>query len=225
MDFRAVLTLESPDQISQIIFHEADQPYVVVHFFDADGMSGKDLTEIDFLLSPTDPSATGDHDGLIVERIIDIRQSGVGTRGRLVDLGRTFHVQSFVRTLLVEDLDKFVKAGLLLKEIRDHRLGGFFSLSEVHAFVATVLLGMAGLDALEADAEEQPPEGQVAQVEQSVRGSEGHAVVAADIGGQAALLKKPLKYSECVAFPSRRKRLTSEEKPASVIVDRQRIAI
>src|SRR4030095_6134113 len=42
-------------------------------------------------------------------------------------------------------------------------------------------------------------------------GSKGHAVVAANVGGQAALLKKPLKYGESVVFPGRRKRLTTEE--------------
>src|SRR5574340_1014633 len=55
--------------------------------------------------------------------------------------------------------------------------------------------------------------------------SEGHAVVAANAGGQAALFKKPFKYGESVVFSGRRKRLTSEEKAAGVIRDRQRIAI
>jgi hypothetical protein len=44
----------------------------------------------------------------------------------LVDLGRALHVQSFVRTLVVEDLDKLIEPGLLLQEIRSRRLGGFF---------------------------------------------------------------------------------------------------
>jgi len=59
-------------------------------------------------------TATGDHDGFVVQGIVDVRQSGVGTWGRLVDLHRTLHVQSFVRTFVVEDLDKLVEAGLLL---------------------------------------------------------------------------------------------------------------
>jgi len=60
----------------------------------------------------TNPSATGYHDSFVVKKVIDVRQSGVGTRGRLVDLGRTFHLQSFVRTLVVEDVDKLVEASL-----------------------------------------------------------------------------------------------------------------
>ena len=42
-------------------------------------------------------------------------------------------------------------------------------------------------------------------------GSEGHTVIAADVGGQAALLKKPLKYSKGVIFFGRRKGFASEE--------------
>jgi len=41
---------------------------------------------------------------------VDVRQAGVGTRRRLIDLRRTLHVESFVRTLVVEDLDGLVEA-------------------------------------------------------------------------------------------------------------------
>ena len=56
-------------------------------------------------------------------------------------------------------------------------------------------------------------------------GSERHTVIAADVGGQAALLKKPFKHRESVLFPGRRKGFTGEEKPAGVVGDRQRIAV
>jgi Sigma-70 region 2 len=41
-------------------------------------------------------------------------QPGVGTGRRLLDLGGALHVQSFVGTLMVEDLHESVEAGLLL---------------------------------------------------------------------------------------------------------------
>ena len=88
-----------------------------------------------------------------MQGIINIRQSGVGTRRRLVDFRRALHVQSFVRTLVVEDLDKFVEAGLLLKEIRGRGFGGFFFQGEMHAFMTAVLLWMARLDAFNADSQ------------------------------------------------------------------------
>jgi hypothetical protein len=50
-----------------------------VRFFNTHGLPGKDLTEIDFLLAQTDTPATGDYDGFIVQGIVDVRQSTVGT--------------------------------------------------------------------------------------------------------------------------------------------------
>ena len=60
---------------------------------------------------------------------------------------------------------------------------------------------------------------------ESERGSEGHAVVAADVGGQAALFKKPLKHSESVIFFGGRERFAVQQVPAGVVGDRERIAV
>jgi hypothetical protein len=43
---------------------------------------------------------------------------------------------------------------------------------------------MAGLDSFNADTEPEPPDRQPAQVEQGLGGSEGNAVIAADVGRQ-----------------------------------------
>jgi hypothetical protein len=83
-------------EVSQIIIHKTHQPNVVVHFFDTDRLAGKDLAEIDLLLAQTDAPATGDHDGFIVEGLVDVRQAGVGTRGRLVDLRGTLVITADV---------------------------------------------------------------------------------------------------------------------------------
>jgi len=68
-----------------------------VNFFDADGLSGKDLAEIDFFVVEPDAATAGDHDGFVVEGIVDVRQPGIGTQGRLVDLRWAFHIQSYLR--------------------------------------------------------------------------------------------------------------------------------
>ena len=47
-----------------------------------------------------------------------------------------------------------------------------------------------------------------------MRGSEGNAVVTADVGRQATLLKQPLKDCESEVLSGRRKRFTGEEKTA-----------
>ena len=57
--------------------HRADQPSVVGHFFDADRMTGANLTEIDFLMAQADATAVGDHGGFVVKGIADVRQTGV----------------------------------------------------------------------------------------------------------------------------------------------------
>jgi hypothetical protein len=90
-----------------------------VDFFDAHGLTGENRAEIDCFRAQTDAATTGDHDG--VEGLVDVRQSGVHALGRLVDLRRALHVQGFVRTLVVEDLDELVEPSLLLRKIGSRR--------------------------------------------------------------------------------------------------------
>jgi hypothetical protein len=40
------------NEVSQIIIHKADEPDVIVNFFDADGLAGKDLAKIVFFGGP-----------------------------------------------------------------------------------------------------------------------------------------------------------------------------
>jgi hypothetical protein len=122
-----------------------------VNFFDADGLSGEDCAEVDFFLAETNAATTRDYDGFIVQRIVDVRQSGVGAVGGLIDFDRAFHGERFVRTLVVEDIDKLVEAGLLLQEIAGGGFRSFFLQSEMHAFMTAVLLGMTWFDAFDAN--------------------------------------------------------------------------
>ena len=82
----------------------------------------------------------------------------------------------------------------------------------MHAFMAAVLLGMAGLDSFNANPQPEPPDSKFAQVKQGVCRSEGHAVGTAQVDRQAALLKKPLQHGKSVIFASGRKSLPGEEK-------------
>ena len=54
-------------------------------------------------------------------------------------------------TLVVVNPHELIEAFLLLQEVEGSRLGGFLLERQVHALVAAVLLGMTGLDALQAD--------------------------------------------------------------------------
>ena len=164
-----------------------------MNFFDAHGLAGEDRAEIDFLATQANAATARDHDDAVVERIVEIGQSAIGVRGGLVDFRRTLHAESFMGSFGVEDLDEVIEPRLLLKKVGAGWFGGFFFQSEMHALVTTVLLGMARLDAFDADAQAEPPDRELAQGEQGMSGSEGNAVIAADVGGQATLFKKPLK--------------------------------
>jgi hypothetical protein len=130
-----------------------------------------------------------------------------------------------VGTFVVEDLDKFVEARLLLKKIGDGRLGGRFLQGQMHALMTPVLLRMAGLAALNTDPRAEPPHRELAQVEQRMCGSERHTVIAADVGGPATLFKKPFKHSESVFLFGRRQRFAGQQITAGVIGDGQRITV
>jgi hypothetical protein len=72
----------------------------------------------------------------------------------------------------------------------------------MHAFVAAILLWMAGLDALDRDAEPQPPDGELGEVEQGIGTGERNAVVGADCLGQATLGKELFEGADCRVFAS-----------------------
>src|SRR5687768_11030800 len=103
-----------------------------------------------------------------------------------------------MRALLVEALDERIEAGLLLQEVASGRLGGLLLEGEVHAFMAAILLRMAGLDALDRNPQAQPPHRELAEAEDGVGAGERHAVVGTDGPRQAELLENPLEHAEGV---------------------------
>src|SRR5258708_22540735 len=88
--------------------------------------------------------------------------------------------------------------------------------------MTAILLGMTRLDAFNANPQPEPPDSKFAQVEQGVCGSEGDAVIAADVGGQATLLKKPLKQSKSKGFLGGGKSFAGQQISAGMIGDGQR---
>src|SRR5438552_17912181 len=95
----------------------------------------------------------------------------------------------------------------------------------MHAFMTAILLGMAGLNAFDANAQAQPPDGEFAQVEQSVGGCEGHAIIAADVSGQATFLEKPLKCGEREVFAGGGESFAAQQVTTGVIGDGERVAV
>ena len=98
-----------------------------------------------------------------MKRVVEFRNALIGAAGRVIDLGRTLHVERFVRAFVVELLMKASNLGLLLQQVGAGRPGGFFLQGQMHAFVPAVLLGMTRPDALDADAQAQPPDRELAR--------------------------------------------------------------
>ncbi len=116
--------------------------------------------DVDFPAVHTDAPAGGDQDVAIVERVCDVRQSVVWLAGGLVDVDGAFHVERLLWPLVIERMDEIVEPRLLLEDVGAGRLGGLALQGEMHAFMAAIPLRMAGLDALDSDAEAQPPDGE-----------------------------------------------------------------
>src|SRR3984893_8755480 len=95
----------------------------------------------------------------------------------------------------------------------------------MHAVPPPALLRMTWFDALDANSQPEPPHGELTQVEQSVGGSKGHAIVAADVGRQAALLKKPFKHGKSIVFFGGGERFAGEQITTGMIGDGQWVAV
>src|SRR5205823_6324619 len=66
---------------------------------------------------------------------------------------------------IVVAFEEVIEFRLLLQEVFAGGLGGFELESQMHAFVSAVLLRVAGRDALDLDAEPEPPNRQLGQIE------------------------------------------------------------
>ena len=130
-----------------------------------------------------------------------------------------------MRPFGIELVDEVVEAGLLLQAVDAGRAGCLLLEGEVHALVAAVLLRMAGLDALDGDAEAEPPDRELGEIEQGIGTGEGHAVVGADGQRQAALAKQPLEGGKGGVFAGRFEGFAQQQEARGMVGDGQRVAV
>jgi hypothetical protein len=95
----------------------------------------------------------------------------------------------------------------------------------VHTLVAAVLLRVTGLDALDLDAEPEPPHGELGEVEQGIGTGEGNAVIGADGLGHPELLENGFEHGESVGLFGGGERLAGEDVAAGEVRDRERVAV
>ena len=65
-------------EVAEIVVHEAYKPNLIAHLFDADGLAGEDGTDY-FLAIEADAAACGHGHGVVVERVVEFRQTDIGT--------------------------------------------------------------------------------------------------------------------------------------------------
>jgi len=125
-----------------------------------DGLAGQRNAEIDLLAIKAEAAAIGDHDDAVMEGIVRLGDTVIKAGRSGVELGRAFHAKGLVGALRMELLDEVIELGLLLEEVGAGGAGGLLLEGERHAFMTAVLLRMASLDALDADTQSQPPDGE-----------------------------------------------------------------
>src|SRR5262249_19165255 len=121
--------------------------------------------------------------------------------------------------------DEVIEAGLLLEAIGARGPDGFFLEGEVHALMAPVLLRAAWFDALDVDAETEPPDGELGEIEEGVWASEGYSVVGSYCIGKTVLAKEALEGSNGEVFAGGFEGLAQEQVSRGVIGDGEGIAI
>ena len=92
-----------------------------------------------------------------MEWIVEFAQAFVGSGRTCIEFCWHLHIQRLVGPDIVVVVDEVIESCLLLQEILCCRFGGLDLQCQMHALVTAVLLRMTGLDALDVDAESQPP--------------------------------------------------------------------
>jgi len=208
-------------------FHgaEVEIPEPIIDLFEADVLFAENMTDVDPGTVPTDAAVTADEPDFEVAGIIDRRDpSRERSRGGLIDRGRGFLPERFVRPLFVEGLPKSIERSLLSRAGGSCRPGGFGLQRSVHAFMTAILLGRGRLGELGTDTEPDPPDGQLGEPSESGRGERG-AVVGADELRQTVLPEESLENGlrSCVRWMQQS--LAAEQVARESIGDRQWIAV
>jgi len=66
-------------KVSEIVLHKADEPDFVTDLFDADLLASEDCAQVNFPAFVTDPAATSDSGGEVMDRILEIAQALIGS--------------------------------------------------------------------------------------------------------------------------------------------------
>ncbi len=170
-------------------------------------------------------AAGGDQDVAVVPGILQFRQAIVRPWGGGIEFGRASHGECLVGAFGIELAHEGIELGLLLQAVHCWWPSGLLLQGQVHALMAAVLLRTAGLDALDGDAEAQPPDRQAGEIVEAVGTGEGQAIVASDRPRQAAIAEQLLEGFNDRGFAGRFGGLTQQQIARSMVGDRQGVTV
>lgn len=185
----------------------------------------KGFGEIDGFAYKANPAVASDLSDPVVAFVIrGFRFSIRRFSAEFVNVVRSFHLESFVRTLCIVFSSKPVEAFLLLQKVTTGGPSGLFFEGEMQSFESSVLLWMSGLDFLVGNAERFPPSAQGGEAQKSA-GSKWRAIVGEDDFGHTVALKSIDKSAAGTVSTSVFECRTSEEEATVVVADGQREAV
>ena len=139
-------------EVPEIQGHEGHEPNAVADFTNAHALAAQGVAEEELRVTSTtsQPNVTPSLDGhgVVVQGVLRLWQP-VGKRPNRVGVqnrGRTLS-ESFMRAFVVVFIDEAIEALLLLEQRLGRRSRRFLFERQVHALMASVLLGMCRLDA------------------------------------------------------------------------------
>src|SRR5947209_1251892 len=91
--------------------------------------------------------------------------------------------------------------------------------------MAAILLRVAWLDTFDRDAEAQPPDRELGEIEQGIGTGEGHAIVGTNGERQAAFTKQPFEGRAGEVFTGRLQGFAQEQEARGVVCDGEWIAV
>jgi hypothetical protein len=95
----------------------------------------RDLLRLIFLRLEAESAATGDEHGSVVERVMRLRNAGIGAGRSGVDVSGALHPQSLMRAFGIELFNEGIEFSLLLKDVASGGACGFFLQSKMHTLV------------------------------------------------------------------------------------------
>src|SRR5574337_495737 len=198
-----------------------DLPLLRPNLLQSNGLLGQELRDVDQVAMPLDFAVMAHLANQGPRGILDGgKLTTKSTCGNPVHAARGFPSQSLMRALVVVLLDEPIKTALLQVE----RWLGWDRLlkGSVHPFVASVLAGLARLDALGADAQLDPPFRQLTDAAQR-QGGKRRPVIGTNRVGQTILAKGPLKPGPHRLVAGVLQASTDQQIPREIVAQRQRI--